>query len=138
MALADAQIGGRIVQATGPVNITIKASNSVRLGDIVGYSSGWVRALATVGGVIQGLLVAGEDGDAGETIVAYQAALVDGRYTGGTVGARAYVAEGTDAGKITETAPTTQNDANTVIGTCLAADTYYLHPGIVPARSLAP
>lgn len=129
MALTDAQTEGRILEGIGPTKVTVKASTTIKTGDIIGYSSGWMRALATVSSVVQGLLVAGEDGAGGDEITAFAAALVDGRYSGGTPGARAYVAETTLAGKITETAPSTTNDANTDIGFCVAADTYWLRPG---------
>lgn len=135
MAFADAQIGGRIVQGVCPVKITL--AGTVVAGDVIGYSSGWKRALATVGGVIQGRLVAGEDGVSGEVITAYASAVVDGRYSGATAGNPIYVAEGTDNGKVTETAPSTQNDAITIVGRALDATTLLLFPD-TRADALAP
>lgn len=91
-------------------------------GDVLGYSSGWVLALATVGTAIQGRLVALEDAASGAQCRVSPNPIVSG-YTGATPGNYVYVAEGTDSGEITETAPTTSGDCNTIIGVALAADT---------------
>lgn len=133
MALTDAQAGGRIREGYYPYKLTL--TGTVVVGDAV--TTAGVRALATVGTATQAAWIAGENGVSGDDITVFAAAIVDGRYSGGTVGARAYVAEGTDSGKITETAPATSGDVNTIIGTCIAADTYLLHPGVVGARSTA-
>src|SRR5262245_36730068 len=100
MPFADAQIGGVIKEFGGRVEVTL--AGTVATGDILGYSSGWKRALGTVGGVIQGRLVAGEDGVSGDVITAYAMAVIGGRFSGGTPGNLLYVAEGTDNGKYTE------------------------------------
>ena len=42
-------------------------------------------------------------------------------YSGATPGGYVYVAEGSDNGKITQTAPSTAGDANTIIGLALSA-----------------
>ena len=54
---------------------------------------------------------------------------VIGGYSGGTPGGLIYAAEGTDNGKVTDTEPTTQNDANTVIGLLLTATTIQFNIG---------
>ncbi len=61
MAFSDPGKGRIIEQGEGLVKITL--GEACKAGDILGYSSGWKRALATVGTAIQGRLVAGEDGE---------------------------------------------------------------------------
>jgi len=115
MAFSDAQSGGKILDGEIPVEITL--AGTVSKGDILGYSSGWKRALATVGGVIQGRCVAGMDGKTGDRIVAYFGKTrVGGRLSGMTVGNPLYVAEGSSNGQYTETIPTTTSDATKVVG----------------------
>ncbi len=121
MAFADPQVG-RVIKDSGrgtqPGAVTL--AGTVSRGDVLGYSSGWKRALATAGGVIQGRLVALQDGVSGDVIPVSTNPVVSG-YTGATAGSYVYVAEGTDNGKITETAPTTTNDADTIVGIALSA-----------------
>ena len=58
---------GRIVldsgRGTEPEKVTL--AEDCKCGDVLGYSSGWKRALATTGAVIQGRLVALADGENG-------------------------------------------------------------------------
>ena len=127
MALTDAQSGGTILDSSIPVQITL-AGSCVK-GDILGYSSGWKRALATAGSVVQGKCVAAMDGMTGDNIIAYFGKTrIGGRFTGGTVSGAVYVAEGTANGQYTETAPTTQNDATKVIGVITAATEIVVDP----------
>ena len=60
MAFSDPGTGRIIEQSEGLVRITL--AEDVKAGDVLGYSSGWKRVLATVGTAIQGRLIAGEDG----------------------------------------------------------------------------
>ena len=126
MAFSDPGKGRITEQGEGLVKVTL--AEACKAGDILGYSSGWKRALATVGTAIQGRLVAGEDGASGDVITAYRRAVVSG-YSGGTAGNPVYVAEGTDNGKITETKPTTSGDCNTIIGYMVSATVAALEPG---------
>ncbi|MBI2831804.1 MAG: hypothetical protein HYX79_06070 [Chloroflexi bacterium] len=126
MAFSDPGKGRVIEQGEGLVKITL--AEACKAGDILGYSSGWKRSLATVGTAIQGRLVAGEDGASGDVITAYRRAVVSG-YSGGTAGNAVYVAEGTDYGKVTETKPTTQGDCDTLIGYMATATVAALEPG---------
>ena len=126
MAFSDPGTGRIIEQGEGTVKVTL--AEACKAGDILGYSSGWKRALAIVGTAIQGRLVAGEDGANGDEITAYRRAVVGG-YSGGTAGSAVYVAEGTDYGQITETAPTDVGDANTIIGYVASAAVAALEPG---------
>ena len=89
-------------------------------GDILGYSTGWKRALATVSSVIQGRLVALKDTPSGGKCPVAASCVVTG-YTGATPGGYVYVDEGTNYGQVTQTAPSTTNDANTPIGIALSA-----------------
>ena len=126
MAFSDPGKGRIIEQGEGLVKITL--AEACKAGDVLGYSSGWKRALATVGTAIQGRLVAGEDGASGDVVTAYRRAVVSG-YSDGTPGNAVYVAEGTDYGKITETKPTTSSDCDTIIGYMVSATVAALEPG---------
>ena len=53
--------------------------------------------------------------------VPVSASPVIGGYSGATAGGYVYVAEGTDNGEITQTAPSTSGDANTIIGMAISA-----------------
>ncbi len=121
MAFADSGKGRSILDSgrgTEPEKVTL--AEAVKCGDVLGYSSGWKRALATTGSVIQGRLVALADGNSGEE-VPVSANPVVGGYTGATPGGYVYVDEGSNNGRITQTAPSTGGDANTIIGMALSA-----------------
>ncbi|HEY4685575.1 MAG TPA: hypothetical protein VII57_05960 [Dehalococcoidia bacterium] len=126
MALTDAQTGGVIKEFAGKVKVTL--AGTVVAGDLLGYSSGWKRALATVGTAIQGRLVALEGGVSGDEIEAAAAAVIGGRISGATPGGAVYGAEGTSNGQYTETAPSTTGDVATIIGRILDATTIIVWP----------
>ncbi len=128
MAFADAQASAVILDSGGETIITL--AGTVTKGDLVGYSSGWKRALATVAGVIQARFVAAEDGVAGQQIKVYtDYALVGGaRFSGATVGGAVYAAESTDSGKYTQTAPSTTGDANKIVGYAISATILMVTP----------
>ena len=113
---------GRIIFDSGrgaePEKVTL--AEDCKCGDILGYSSGWKRALATVGSVIQGRLVALAEGKSGGEAPVSGSAVVGG-YSGATAGGYIYVDEGTNNGRITQTAPSTSGDANTILGVALSA-----------------
>jgi len=128
MALTDPGKDRQILWSPGPQAAMVTLAEAVTRGDVLGYSSGWKLAHATVGGVIQGRLVALADGAVGDVIPASHIAVVGG-YTGGTPGGYVYVNEGTapaGKGEVTETAPSTSGDANTIIGLILSATTVLL------------
>ena len=129
MAFADGQTAAKIDY--GENATTIELAGTVKNGDAVGWSSGWVRALATVATAIQMRCVAGEDGESGQKIKAYfgKTLLGGSRLSGGTAGSALYVAEGTSNGKYTETAPTTTGDCDTIIGYMISATEATLIPG---------
>ncbi len=121
MAFSDSGKGRIILDSgrgTQPEKVTL--AEAVKCGDVLGYSSGWKRALATVGSVIQGRLVAMADGKSGEEVPVSTNPAVGG-YSGATLGGYVYVDEGSNNGRITQTAPSTSGDANTIIGIALSA-----------------
>jgi len=126
MAFSDPGKGRIIEQGEGLVKITL--AEACEAGDVLGYDSGWKRALATVGTAIQGRLIAGETGASGDVITAYRRSVVSG-YSGGTPGNAVYVDEGTDYGKITETKPTTSGDCDTIVGYIVSATVAAVEPG---------
>ena len=121
MAFSDPGMGRVVLDSgrgTEPAKVTL--AEDCKCGDVLGFSSGWKRALATTGSVIQGRLVALVDGKNGEE-VPVSANPVIGGYSGATPGGYVYVAEGSNNGQITQTAPSTSGDANTIIGVALSA-----------------
>jgi len=122
MAFSDPAKGRQVQWSPGPAAPSVTLAAACKEGDVLGYSTGWKPALATVSSVVQGRLVALKNGASGEVIPVSHTAVVKG-YSGATPGNPIYVAEGTSNGQVTETAPSTSGDANTIIGIVLAADT---------------
>lgn len=121
MSFADPGINRKIENSNvGPEAPTVTLAEACVRGDVLGYSSGWKRALATTGTAIQGRLVALQDGAIGDVIPVSPNPVVSG-YTGATAGNYVYVAEGSDNGQITETAPSDTGDCDTIIGIALSA-----------------
>ena len=120
MAFADNQGSRGIIDAAvGDRPVTVVVAEPVQKGDVLGYSSGWKRALATTGGVIQGRLVALADGTTSALGPVATHCVVNG-YTGATTGGYVYVDEGTAYGKVTQTQPSTVGDANILVGIALS------------------
>jgi len=126
MALTEPSGTRTIQQVSHPIKITL--AEACKRGDLLGYSTGWKRALATTGTAIQAKLVAGEDGATDQVITAYLSAVVSG-FTGTTPGAPIYAAEGTSYGCYTESAPATTGDCNTIIGLAISATEVLAFPG---------
>ena len=127
MAFVDGQSGG--IVKSGRVPSFVKVIGAVSLGDALGYSGGWKRALATVATAIQMRCIAGEDGVDGQEVLAYfEQADVEGRFTGATAGGAVYVAEGTSNGMYTQTAPTTTGDCNKIVGYAITATKLHIEP----------
>ena len=121
MAFADPGKNRKIENSNvGPEAPAVTLAEACKRGDVLGYSSGWKLALATTGTAIQGRVVALQDGAIGDVIPVSQNPVVSG-FTGATPGGYVYVAEGTDSGQITQTAPSTSGDCDTIIGIALAA-----------------
>jgi len=131
MAFADAQLPAVIQEASCPVKITL--AGTVVRGDAIGYSTGWKPALATAGSVIQLRGVAGESGVSGDIITGFFGPCVlggDDRFSDATPGGAVYVAEGSDSGQYTQTAPTTQSDADTQVGVAISATELLITPNV--------
>ena len=127
MALTDAQSGALILDGSIPVEVTL--AGTVAKGDLIGYSTGWKRALATAGSVVQGKAVAGMDGKTGDKIVAYFGKTrIGGRLSAMTAGSAVYGEEGSGNGKYTETIPTTQNDSTKQVGVSISATEAVIDP----------
>ena len=120
MAFNDPGIGRQVIASQSPAAPMVTVAEAVKEGDILGYSSGWKRALATAGSVIQGRLVALANTPSGSLCPVATHCVVDG-YSGATPGGYVYVAEGSDNGEVTQTAPSTSGDATTIIGIALSA-----------------
>lgn len=128
MAFADAKTGAKILATDGVIQNVTLAEGCLK-GDLIGYSSGWKRALATTSSVIQAKGVAVMDGKTGDVIpVSFGKTVLGGRLSGMTVTNPLYAAEGTDNGAYTETAPTTSGDANTIIGYSISATEAIISP----------
>jgi len=135
MAFLDPGKDRTILWSLGPQAPAVTVAEDVRRGDILGYSSGWVKADATTGGVIQGRFVALADALEGAmcpvshvAIVTGYQVIADGEVVSeATPGDYVYVAEEeangnggiSHAGEVTQTEPDTVGDANTIIGIAL-------------------
>jgi len=120
MAFSDPGKDRQILWSPGPQAPTVTLAAAVKRGDVLGYSTGWKKALATTGSVVQGRLIALADGAIGDVIPVSHVAVVGG-YSGATPGNPVYVDEGSNSGMITQTIPDTTGDATTVIGLALSA-----------------
>jgi hypothetical protein len=120
MAFADPAKGRSVIQSPGPEAVAVTVAEDVKEGDVLGYSSGWKRALATSGSVIQGRLIALKDAKRGKACPVAARCTVTG-YTGATPGGYVYVDEGTNYGQVTQTAPSTTGDSNVIIGIAQSA-----------------
>ncbi len=99
------------------VELAVKAGQDISPGDILGYSSGWVKADADAAAYIYAQYVALQGGRGGQTIRACKKCLFfdeDAPYTADT----AQYLSGT-AGAITETRPATDGDMIQVVGRSL-------------------
>ena len=119
MAFSDPGKGRSIIQSPCPAAAMVTVVEDVKEGDVLGYSSGWKRALATVGTAIQGRLVAVKGTPSGGKGPVAASCTVTG-YSGATPGGYIYVAEGTSYGQVTQTAPSTTGDCNVIIGIALS------------------
>ena len=133
MSFSDPGTGRNIINSNvGPEAPTVTLAEACKRGDVLGYSTGWKLALATTGTAIQGRLVALADGAVGDVIPVSPNPVVSG-YSGATPGGYVYVAEGTDKGQITQTAPSTAGDICNRIGVALSATVVaFALGGVIP------
>lgn len=123
MAFSDPGKDRKVINSnTGPEAPQVILAEDCRRGDVLGYDSGWKRALATAGSVVQGRFVALQDGFSGRSVPVASSPVISG-YAEAVPGGYVYVAEGADYGKITQSEPDTSGDANTIIGIALSTDT---------------
>jgi hypothetical protein len=128
MAFADGLTGAKILATSGIIQNVTLAEGCLK-GDLIGYSSGWKRALATTGTAIQAKGVALMDGKTGDVIpVCFGSTVVGGRLSGMTITNPLYAAEGTSYGAYTESAPATGGDCNTIIGYSVSATEAVITP----------
>jgi len=135
MAYADTAAGAIILES-GP-RFIVTAGAAIEAGDLVGYSSGYVLALATVGTAIKAQWVALHKAASGAQVQLSRYAIVKGRSSGATVGGAVYLAEGTAAGDSTQTQPATSGDVDTQIGVAIAADTNEFSIPLAGAQGVA-
>jgi hypothetical protein len=130
MAFADAQANAVVVPVGDNGISTVVITGTVTKGDAIGFSSGWKRALATTGSVVQMRCVALEDGVDGQRIAVCfgECYIRGGRFSGGTANGALYVAEGSSSGQYTQTVPSTSGDATTRVGTMLSATEAIITP----------
>ena len=109
-----------ILEGVCPCKVTLAEACTV--GALLGYSSGWKLALATVGSVIEPILVAGAPGAIGDVITAYPMALIEDLDAPFVAGTTYYCGETGNggAGEVTATAPSTQNDLVARVGKALS------------------
>lgn len=133
MAFSDPGKDRQIINSNvGPEAPTVTLAEACKRGDVLGYSSGWKRALATVGTAIKGLVVALADGAIGDSVPVSQNPVVGG-YSGATPGGYVYVAEGTSNGQVTQTAPSTAGDICNRIGIAISAtEVAFALGGVIP------
>jgi len=131
MAFVDAGTAATVFEGEGEGTIVL--SGTVVKGDILGYSSGWKQALATVATAIQGRCVASEAGVDGQRIIVYFDRVVLGgsRFSGATVGGAVYVEEGTNNGMYTQTLPTTTGDCTKIIGYAVSPTVLVITPSYI-------
>jgi hypothetical protein len=125
MALTEATPRSRNVIAIG-TKFKVTLAGTVIAGDLIGYASGWKRALATTGTAIVSRFVALQGGVSGDVIEVACEAVVSG-FSGGSPGGAVYNEEGAGVGGgYTESAPATGGDVNVILGYILSASEVHL------------
>ena len=122
-AFVDNTTGGRIIkEGIRPVQITL--SGTVKVGDLIGYSSGWKAADMNSSPKVYPELVAGAPGVSGDVITAFREAVIDlGTGCTATAGDRVYA--DTDAGEYVGVA---SNDQGYCVGVMTTAQIAFINP----------
>jgi len=130
MAFGDSQANAVVIPVSNDGLSSVTLAGTATKGDCLGFSSGWKRALATTGSVVQMRCVALEDGVSGQRVsVCFGECYLRGsRFSGATANGALYVAEGTSNGMYTQTIPSTTGDATTRVGTALSTTDAILTP----------
>src|SRR3989304_3733270 len=130
MALTEASPRNRTVRAIGP-KFKVALSGTVIAGDLIGYATGWKRALATVATAIQGKFIALQGGGSRDEIEVCREAIIGGFPPGTPVGGLVYSEGGAGGGGGSpEPAPATTGDVNTILGYILSATEIYVAPSV--------
>lgn len=114
-----------ILEGYGRTEVLLAAA--VKVGDLLGYSLGWVKADADATVPVPARLVAATAGASGETITAFKLAIVDDQDASLTVDQALYLS-GT-AGGYTATAPAAAGSLGQVVGRALGPKRYELDLG---------
>ena len=118
MALTEASAKRRILSSILPASVLL-AGTGVMEGDAIMYSSGWYPAINSSA---QGILIAGQSGNGGETITAYGAAVIELSHAAATAPTEGQILAMTDANLYGSVAGSKQD-----IGHVVAVDSDSLH-----------
>jgi len=104
-----------------PVQVTLAAA--CKPGQLLGYSSGWKLANATVGTAIPAELIAGQAGAIGDKITCFRRAVLWDRDAPFTEGSLYYLDETTAGGVIiVGSLPATTGDINQMLGIAVSTE----------------
>lgn len=125
MALTE---GTRVIVAGEPAcGVPMECAEAVKRGDLLAVDANGKVEPVDSDDAEHGRLVAGVDGETGETIPCYWLAVIDG-FTGGTEAAPLYPS-GTD-GQVSESIETDAGDSNEIVGYVLTETMIMLLPGV--------
>jgi len=112
-----------VVTAVGPVS-SLALSGTVYAGAPIGFTTGWVQAIASASAPIAAEFIALEDGISGEVISVTQEAIIIDGVTGATLGGEVYLSS--TAGEYSETA---NGSVRQVLGRVVSATSLHIHIG---------
>lgn len=130
-----------VLENAEPQNLTVTLGGSnvsYKPGELLGYSSGWVKALATVGSIVDAEFICGGYGKSGDTVPVYRRAIFydpDAPYTTGAV---YYVGEtgNGEAGGITATKPSTTGDLEQKVGIAISTSRVVVELSNIATRDI--
>ena len=116
-----------VLESAGPHGLTLTLGGSgvsYKPGDLIGYSSGWVMALATVTTIVDAEFIVGQKGVSGDVVTVYKRATLFDRDAPFTAGSVYYTGETGNggAGGITATKPTTTGDLEQKVGIAISTE----------------
>jgi hypothetical protein len=109
-----------IENGSQPVEITLAAA--AKVGQLLGYSTGWKLSNAATGTAIAAELIAGQSGVIGDKITAYRRCTLWDRDAPFTAGSLYYVDEAAGPGGIVTTMPTTTGDIQQCVGIAVSTE----------------